>query len=371
MISPGFIGRGGPDPRAAPPDRLAPSTALLVEAVGEAMTEALCLAALAPSSHNTQPWLVLVHGPRRWSLALAPDRCLPVVDPADRESLVSLGAFLENLVVAAGNFGVDVQVTGYASRPDDPELVRLAMPPGAPPAVGATASLVSRRTLRGPFSTRPVDPRDVEALCAGVQGVTWIPGDSPYARRVRDVVVGAVRRQVSRDDAQDELADWLRWSDDDVAHHRDGLTPASLGLTGVAAWWARRFFDRDTVRSRLFRRQAVAQAAKVTGACGGWLVVSGLAPGVQGSLEAGRAFEQAFLRARGLGLGIHPMSQPLEEPGWRGELESAIAFPGYPRMLLRVGYVDDYPPPVSPRRPPAAFTRVLTTARGTARRRLP
>lgn len=362
MISPGFSGAPGPAQGSGSPVRGRPTTGALVDMLGEALTESLCLAALAPSSHNTQPWLVLAHSPHHWSLALAPDRRLPAVDPADHEALVSLGAFLENLLVSARGLGVDAEVEGYGERPDDPEVVRLALHKGSRPFPCMTGAVVSRRTLRTPFREDPLPPADLAALSEDVPGLTWVPGGSPEADRIRDLVAGAARRQMERKEAQAELADWLRWSKGEIAAHRDGLTPAGLGLEPLASWWAERFFDHDTALSGTFRRQSARRMARIAGACGGWMVVSALGPGVAGSVEAGRALERVFLRARGLGLGVHPMSQPLEEPGWRSELESVLGAAGYPRVLLRIGYVDHYPPPVSPRLPPAAFTRVLYPA---------
>lgn len=371
MISPGFIGRPGPDPRATEPLHEPPTTGALVDVLGEPLVEALCLAALAPSAHNAQPWLVLVHSPEHWSLALAPDRRLPVVDPGDREALVSLGAFLENLVVAASGLGVEIRVEGYGERPDDPEVVRLGLYPGAAPFPCMTAAMVSRRTLRTPFASRPPDDRDMAELTRGVPGLTWIPGGTPQGEHLRELVIGSVRRQVERDDALSELAGWLRWSPRDAAAHRDGLTPAALGLGRLAGWYASRFFGHDTALSGRFRKHTVSQAEKLTSACGGWIVISALAPGVAGCVAAGRALERLFLRARGLGIGVHPMSQPLEEAGWVEDLEATLRVTGFPRVLLRIGYTQDYPPPVSPRLPPAAFTRVLYRSPGTHRRQGP
>jgi nitroreductase len=57
-------------------------------------------AILAPSSHNTQPWRFRLRGP---TLDLLADRrrALPVVDPEDRALVISCGAALGHLRVAA------------------------------------------------------------------------------------------------------------------------------------------------------------------------------------------------------------------------------------------------------------------------------
>ena len=67
----------------------------------------LYLASLAPSGHNTQPWTVRIVEPQHWIVGSARERWLPAVDPQNREVLLSIGAFLENLIIAA-------EVHGYA-----------------------------------------------------------------------------------------------------------------------------------------------------------------------------------------------------------------------------------------------------------------
>lgn len=62
-------------------------------------------ATLAPSGHNAQPWKFAV---QEDTIHILPDyaRCLPAVDPQNRELWISLGCALENLVLAA-------QAAGY------------------------------------------------------------------------------------------------------------------------------------------------------------------------------------------------------------------------------------------------------------------
>ena len=67
--------------------------------------EILLLASLAPSGHNTQPWWVDYLGPYHWIIGNDRRKWLPAVDPDQRETLLSLGAFLQNLEFAASAFG--------------------------------------------------------------------------------------------------------------------------------------------------------------------------------------------------------------------------------------------------------------------------
>jgi hypothetical protein len=54
----------------------------------------LRLASRAPNGHNTQPWTITLVDPATWILGSDQTRRLPAVDPANREMLLSLGAFL-------------------------------------------------------------------------------------------------------------------------------------------------------------------------------------------------------------------------------------------------------------------------------------
>ena len=66
--------------------------------------EILRYAAMAPSGHNTQPWLFSIE---KNVITMHPDysKRLPVVDPDDHALFISLGCALENLIIAARHYG--------------------------------------------------------------------------------------------------------------------------------------------------------------------------------------------------------------------------------------------------------------------------
>jgi len=53
----------------------------------------LFLASLAPSGHNTQPWFVKYIEPYHFVIGNDKSRWLPGVDPTQRETILSTGAF--------------------------------------------------------------------------------------------------------------------------------------------------------------------------------------------------------------------------------------------------------------------------------------
>jgi hypothetical protein len=321
----------------------------------------LDLARRAPSSHNSQPWRVAVHGADRLTVQADLGRRLPAVDPGDRELWISVGAFLETLAAGARALGLAAQ-----SAPPGPEageagaaLVTLA--PGSAPDAALARAIRRRRTLRKDLATRAIAPEDRAALAAaagpavelrvlerGAREAEWLSG----------AALAAFEAQTWRDPAQEELGRWIRFSRDDEERQRDGLTPDTMEVGGAAALWMRTFMDRSDVEKKSFRQAGIDTARRQLSQGAGFLVLATPADDRQGRLEAGRALARLGLAAAGRGIGLHPMSQVLEEPAWREQVAAGLGEAGVPQLVLRLGY-RGYPASApSPRRRVGEFARL-------------
>src|SRR5262245_57986228 len=128
------------------------------------LTEVLELAARAPSGHNAQPWLVRRVGePGRWVIVGAKNRRLPAVDPTNRELLLSIGAFLENLIVAARHYGHEAEYRVVAGDAMDTDLVELHVT-SADAVPFPLDRIRMRRVVREPHSRRELSAGEVAAL---------------------------------------------------------------------------------------------------------------------------------------------------------------------------------------------------------------
>ena len=183
----------------------------------------------APSVLNTQP-VVLHRADDRILVCWDPARTLPVLDPDGTQLFMSLGAYIEALLLATAEAGVGVRVEHDA----DEAVHRFAvLRPG--PVVRSrfgTAELTSRVTGVGRFadptpSVREIDYLGEQAdLPSGVRVIAWerATGD-PLAER-------AHRWLFATPEPRRELRNWVRPGAD------DGIEPAALGLP---AWRARVF----------------------------------------------------------------------------------------------------------------------------------
>src|SRR5260370_30957797 len=87
-------------------------------------------AVLAPSSHNSQPWLFRLHG-EEVDLIADRTRALPVIDPHDRELLLSCGAALGMLRIALRSFGYMGAVSLLPNPTDQDQLARIGLDPSS------------------------------------------------------------------------------------------------------------------------------------------------------------------------------------------------------------------------------------------------
>ena len=94
--------------------------------ISDALYFAVRCAVMAPSSHNSQPWQfkILKDG---MMLMLDRRRALPVVDPYDREMIISCGAALFNTRVALAYAGKRARIDVRPDSMDEDLLVRITL----------------------------------------------------------------------------------------------------------------------------------------------------------------------------------------------------------------------------------------------------
>jgi nitroreductase len=318
----------------------------------------LFLASLAPSGHNTQPWFVRRLAPYRWIIGNDRRKWLPAVDPEQRETLLSLGAFLQNLEFAASALGYACRWNLLATTNQDERVMEVQLAKAGAGDRALIEGIQSRRTLRAGFSREALGKEDLTHLVAGEpEFIHHLNANGREALFLNEQTIEANRLQAYRDPAQQELADWIRFSSYDARKQRDGLTTGSMEIGGMAGWAVRNFYGKADVLKPDFRERGIDQVRKEVAASAGWILITSKDASVAALLETGRRMQRLFLKVRARGIGLHPMTQILEEPATRLALYPAIGIGEHIQFILRVGYVPDYPPPVSLRRPVAWFLR--------------
>jgi hypothetical protein len=312
----------------------------------------LYLATLAPSGHNTQPWTVQVIEPGRWVIGSEKSRWLPAVDPQNRELLLSIGTFLENLTFASQMYGYVSQVKIIANDSYSINLAEVSLKKMAGQEK-PDERITTRRTIRSRHLNKELLPADLDYLLPSLykHQFRYYSRNSPQGKFLADGTLAANQRQAFRDPAQLELSNWIRWSHADGKKYRNGLTPKSMELHGIASWYVKNFYTKQSVLGKKFREQSVAMTKQQVANCGGWLLVTSPSQSVIDIIQAGRILEQTWLKAADRKIAFHPMTQMLEESPWNETIRQELGISEQIQFIIRVSYLDDYPKPVSLRMP--------------------
>ncbi|GAB6939075.1 Acg family FMN-binding oxidoreductase [Isoptericola variabilis] len=316
----------------------------------------------APSVHNTQPWSVQIHDERHLTVRADPSRQLRHCDPQGREMLISCGAFLMNLRVAAAHEGLDAHFQLAPDRRDPWLAARVTLNPLAAPGffdASLYAAIMTRRTARGAAAVRPLDPADKELLRRAVDmehaGVVFLdPRDA-----TRGHLVSTMRRAEAlavRDRAP--LAEERSWLG--VSRERtDGVPVVAMG-----GW-----FDEPIVDAHAVVRDD-ADGARTFEGNATVAIITTLGDGPCNWLVAGQALERMLLVAATRGIQASFATRVLENPATRSELEDAFHLESRAQLLLRLRYGAGAP--FTPRRDvdqvtgpaPVGYGYAATPARG-------
>jgi len=296
---------------------------------------------LAPSHWNTQPWRMESEGE---SIRLVADtgRAMPVNDPDQRAMLVSLGAALENMLIALRAYGYHPKVDYFPDA--GPKLVVARITWGGrenPRDRLLFGAIPQRRTNRRGYDERGLYMQNRAALSAQVPGdvrLHWLD-DRARIRALADLVRDATEAQAKDKRAQAEQFAWMRFGDDDARRRGDGVTVGDLEFGGPVAWFAGRTFNPRSRFQRFGVGSAGRRARSLVRSSGTLALLSVPVSNPLAWVNGGQAYERFALRATTLGISHQPMNAPIEVARFRGDLLRAFGAIGdEPLMLLRLGH---------------------------------
>jgi nitroreductase len=305
-------------------------------------------AVLAPSSHNSQPWLFKIRD-NMVEIYADRSRALPVVDPDDRELLISVGAAIFHLCVAMRHFGLEDDVRFFPDE-HNPDLVARVCLCG--PWVETTAehdlfyAIPKRRTNRLPFFKKKLPVTLLQALQRGAekQGAWLHIVEGKDARNALAALISqADHMQWSDKHFRRELAAWMH-QNRSMSH--DGIPGYAMGmneLVSMASPLVIRTFDLGN-----------GQAAKDRDLAKGSPVLMVL--GTEGDtprdwVKVGEVLARVLLHAAFHDAYASYLNQPIEVAELRTLLRDLVGKGGYPQIVLRMGYGPE--PELTPRRPVA------------------
>ena len=318
---------------------------------GRVLADLVHLACRAPSVHNSQPWRLIAQG-GRLRLFVEPHRVPHATDHSGREAVISCGALLDHIRVAAAAIGWKATVARF---PNPNELDHLATvdfrrQDFVTDAHRARAeAILRRRTDRLPFAAPPAWAAFEPVLRSTVdpqQATLCVLGD-PARPRLAEAsrLTEAMRRYDTSYHA--ELQWWTAPSEVSDGVPRDSLVAVS---------------ERDRVDiARAFpaggppgRRPEVVRDESVIA------VLSTDGDDRRDALGCGEALSDVLLEATMAGLATCTLTHMTELEASRSVVRE-LTGGGEPQLLIRIGHVREQPagqPPPTKRRPLADVLEV-------------
>jgi nitroreductase len=296
-------------------------------------------AILAPSTRNTQPWRFRVEE-NQVVVRADLSRAQPVADDDRRELYLSLGCAIENLLVAAEQFGFRHSIAYLPHYPDERVAAIITFLPGGHRSAErgglSLCTLHDRRAAHGRFSDQPVSDEDVLAIqqCVTEQEQELTLVADPERRREIEAIHRRAHELSLADPAfRHELAEWV-------------------GAGAFGTPWPVSRIGQAAIDSGLLVRQLAKLDALAAGSAPLLALISSREDDRPSQIRSGQVLERLWLTAAARGLGLQPLSAALEVPKLRLELSLVLdARLPWAQQLVRIGHPRGGSSHRTPRRP--------------------
>jgi hypothetical protein len=294
----------------------------------------------APSSHNTQPWKVKLEG-NRLKVFGDFERRLRIVDPNNREFLLSISAFIETIDLAAVAMGNQLKIEPFLdSISADKELFSVEVKGSNLSSTNATLSLIENRfTDRKNYNFGEITDKHISNLQdLDRENVHYFSSNSPSGKLISELQIEAFTKQSNDKSKQLELSDWLRFDKDQKEKLGDGLFPEMLGLNGLPKFVWYSFFNKKSAVGSSFINQGIKSAVEQIKHTSGFLVITSNSRESISIYESGRLYQKTLLKCTELSIRNHTISQILEEVPMKDQIGDNLELKKPIQFIIRLGY---------------------------------
>ncbi|WP_234340267.1 Acg family FMN-binding oxidoreductase [Gorillibacterium timonense] len=317
-------------------------------------------ALLAPNNHNMQPWKLKLDpdNPLVYELFADPARMTKEADPASRQMMITVGAFLEYARIAG-------EQLGYASRiefmPDGAyEENALDASMAAKPAARVTLTktapadsplyplLFQPDTNRLPYKAQPLSDEQAKQLSqveSEAQGLhVTLVRDALQVNAISQYAQDAAAVEAANERVMAESAALFRANERQKNKYRYGFSVEGQGTTGilkhVLQGLVTLFPGMNSGKGAEERYvKSANESAEHTPA---YALIESAANDRISQIQSGMLYARWALTAESLGLAVQPMSQVLEEYEEMAKLREKFhaeyaQHGGTIQMLIRVG----------------------------------
>lgn len=307
---------------------------------GSNFVDMIRFAILAPSGHNTQPWIFSIDENR---ITIYPDyqRRLSVVDADDHALFISLGCALENLIIAANQFGYRAHVS-YDLEPDKSEKITLELEKNSESRENGLFEAIPRRQVtRQQYDSRTIPEQELKALeTAAVQkGIIFkLFTMSSKIKPLIEFVKEGNRLQFNNKQFVDELISWIRFNKKSAERTRDGLYSATMGAPSIPTWMGKLVMKLTSAENEAKKCEKAIKSSPAL------MMFIAETDDKRRWIDLGKSFQRVALTATQRNIKHAHLNMPCEEKSVRKNLQQHLGLNfEHPLLLLRIGYAEDMP----------------------------
>jgi molybdopterin/thiamine biosynthesis adenylyltransferase len=305
----------------------------------------------APSGDNVQPWKFSYQG-NTILLYLNRDADQSFFNVRQLASIISCGAALENIRVAASMFGLEGKINFLPRTGTDTPIASVELIPRETERSPLSDSLWERNTNRKLYERQPLDVSvidDLKGCLSDFPGIRLhFVTEAPARKKLAWLIYKADRIRTEYRPLHEYLYQMIRFSYRDAMEKKDGFYLKNLeaGLAGelflkiARPWWLMNIINAIGLGRMvaLHSYQAIVSSSAVA-----LLTVSGVEN--EDFLKGGQALERIWLNITRKGLAMQPMTA-ITLFWLRWQMEGEESFMEKHRKLLRnvwTGYRNQFP----------------------------
>lgn len=273
------------------------------------------IAVQAPSGDNSQPWKFRVSG-NIVSVFNVPGADNPVYNFRQRGSYIAHGALLENIRIAASEFGYDYALSTFPDATDKSHVadVTLVQLPSGKRVDALFPFITQRCTNRKPYDAKPIPGEAKDEIARSASGfgggeLKWLEDRGKIETLAKTLSLNE-RLILENRAVHDYLFSFIHWTQEEELKTRTGMyvktlelaTPQEKAFKLFRKWGVVSFLNRLFKVSKLVSRDS----QKLYNTSSAFLLILVPSEINEDFILAGRILQRVWLTVAKLGLSLQP-----------------------------------------------------------------
>lgn len=286
-------------------------------------------AILAPSGHNTQPWLIEESG-KSIDIKINQDHHLSIDGSGmlSVEPYISIGTFLEVLNLAGLGFGYMLNIRLF---PVSTVVATVSIKRKTKAIPSLLEAITNRVSNRNPFEPQTIEKELLRSLVsANFDGVaTKTVTDRSDVSFISEQTEHAVKSIMSKPAYREELSRWVRTNQ---TRRYDGMPGFTHGFGNIKS-----LASKFAVKRGVKLGPQAKHSKELILASGALIVVSCLDSSKNSFVNAGRTYSSICVLATKNGLATSALGASVVDPNTRSKIKKHFKITARPIYILRLG----------------------------------